>query len=196
MPTKYRWGELSVGEYIDVPAPSQVVVYTNLKHWRDALFGSGLYTPEYAPRYTVTFRARDRRATIRRLPDGPMKGHEPAPPIDHAARANEAEREWLWDWLDRRNMEIERLELAGLSRGMTPLDILERARKCDPAIAQQMADLDCGGYAPLPGLDADRIMAEPHNTRPLRRHDDRPDMPADKRLAYKLANHKDNLIQS
>lgn len=193
---KYPWMQLAVGETRTVEdVPSRTVVYRSLAAWRDRIcFKLGLgYTLEHCPQFSVAY-DRDRQvAHITRVADGPIQRGRPKPSqVLQATSPQAKERAELWAFLERHQQATERASKAGEAWPMTPLDVMTRAVACDPFIAQRLADLDCGPRraGDLTDLDdellAQQVLAEPHNNRPLRRHDDRPDMPADRRLAARL----------
>lgn len=192
---KYPWNTLRVGESALVrDVPSAATVYASLKSWRDrTCFRLGLgYTQECCPQFSVAYDRITQVAEITRLHDGPMRkaGRHRIELVAQASDPQAKERAWLRARLQERRDERDRGH-----GGLTPLDIVERARAFDPVLAQAFADLDCG---PLPAgvtpaaIEHERRIAVARQanevlSHPMRRHDDTPDNPYDRHLAYRLA---------
>lgn len=192
--TKYPFDRLAIEQTEAVPdVPNTNAARVALKQWRDAVLRDGLGTRDCCPQFHIAYDAERGTATITRLPDGPMRrGRHKASAVAQAMSPQARERAALWAFLERHEQAVERASRAGEPWPMTPLDVMTRAVACDPFIAQRLADLDCGPRraGDLGHLDdellAEQILAQPHNTRPLRRHDDRPDLPQDRRLCARL----------
>lgn len=151
-PVKYPWAQLAVGDIATVRnVPSSAAIRSSLAAFRERCLALG-YTRTSMPRFRVSYDPAEGTARITRLHDGPVRvGRQSAE--DAALTPAMLERQAIVALYEQRLAEVIERQSAGQPRGMTDLALVERARRCDPVLAQRFADLDAGMVTDLDALE-------------------------------------------
>lgn len=176
---KYPWGELAVGETRQVGDTwTRSAAQVSLHAFRTRCRSLG-YTDALMPRYACSYDLEHGIVTITRLEDGPLREasmrsrdalRERAAQIAAYQQASNEVDAWI-------GANVRRLA-RGEDRQMFPLDRLMAIKAIAPALAEEIAAIDCG------------VGEAPHRLRRAtdKVYDTKGDRPADENLCARVAS--------
>lgn len=184
----YPWNDLRVGETRTVRgARNAQAVQVSLYKFRQRLLAEG-WPKDALPQFALAYDWDVGTVTISRLPDGPTLRGRPRtpPPVADAPIASPAARERVSQAIDAWvQANVRRLE-AGEPRQMCPLDLVTLAQATDPALAREIASLDCTSVDDLVRTRRKRRATDRVSPPKPPEHDSTPDLPHDRHLAFRL----------